>query len=47
MRIILVFCLLFSFALHLNAQPLEEIEYILRFGFIKGGKATLTAEKKN
>jgi len=45
MRITLVFCLLFAFALRLNAEPLEEMEYILRFGFIKGGKATLTAQK--
>ena len=29
----------------LSAQPLEEMEYILRFGFIKGGKATLVAER--
>lgn len=27
------------------AEPLEEMEYILRFGFIRGGKATLVAEK--
>lgn len=46
MRIILVFCLLFVFALHTKAEPLEEMEYILRFGFIKGGKATLIAEKE-
>ena len=46
MRILIVLCLLFTFTLQLNAQPLEEIEYILRFGFIKGGKATLTAEKE-
>ncbi len=32
-------------AFKLNADPLEEMEYILRFGFIKGGKATLIAEK--
>ena len=32
------------FALKISAQPLEEMEYDLRFGFIKGGKATLTAE---
>lgn len=37
--------LLLIIATKLNADPLEEMEYILRFGFIKGGKATLTAEK--
>jgi hypothetical protein len=46
MKIFLAFCLLFAFALHLNAEPLEEMEYILRFGFIKGGKATLIAENE-
>lgn len=46
MRITLIICLLFAFALRMNAEPLEEIEYILRFGFIKGGKATLIAEKE-
>jgi hypothetical protein len=45
MKIKLVFLLLFGFAVQTNAQPLEEMEYILRFGFIKGGKATLIAEK--
>jgi hypothetical protein len=30
----------------LIAQPLEEMEYVLRFGFIKGGKAVLLAEKE-
>ena len=37
---------LFFIALQVQAQPLEEMEYILRFGFIKGGKATLTAQKE-
>jgi len=37
---------LFFIALQVRAQPLEEMEYILRFGFIKGGKATLTAQKE-
>ncbi len=46
MRVKLVFGLLFLFAWHVNAQPLEEMEYILRFGFIKGGKATLVAQKE-
>jgi hypothetical protein len=45
MRIIIVLCLLLSFGLLVNAEPLEEMEYILRFGFIKGGKATLVAQK--
>jgi hypothetical protein len=46
MKSTLIFFLLFVLALNLNAQPLEEMEYILRFGFIKGGKATLIAEKE-
>jgi len=46
MRVTLIFCLLIAFALRMNAEPLEEMEYILRFGFIKGGKATLIAEKE-
>lgn len=46
MRFILLSGLLFVFVWHLNAQPLEEMEYILRFGFIKGGKATLVAQKE-
>lgn len=44
MKITLVLCLLIAFALRINAEPLEEMEYIFRFGFIKGGKATLVAE---
>lgn len=43
MRILIIVSLLI-FALKANAQPLEEMEYILRFGIIKGGKATLTAQ---
>ncbi|MBL7972539.1 MAG: DUF3108 domain-containing protein [Prolixibacteraceae bacterium] len=46
MRLSLICCLLLTFFLRLNAEPLEEMEYILRFGFIKGGKATLVAEKE-
>jgi hypothetical protein len=46
MKRTLVFCLLFAFALSLKADSLEEMEYILRFGFIKGGKATITAQKE-
>lgn len=46
MKFTLIFLLLLGFVIHLNAQPLEEMEYILRFGFIKGGKATLIAEKE-
>jgi hypothetical protein len=46
MRLSLICCLLLAFALRLDAEPLEEMEYILRFGFIKGGKATLVAEKE-
>lgn len=46
MRIIMIFCFLFAFVLQMYAQPIEEMEYILRFGFLKGGKATLVAEKE-
>lgn len=45
MRILLVLAILL-FAFHGSAQPVEEMEYILRFGFIKGGKATLTAQNE-
>ena len=45
MKNTLIFFLLFVFAIRLNAEPLEEMEYVLRFGFIKGGKAILVAEK--
>lgn len=45
MKINLILLLLLTFAFQLKAEPLEEMEYILRFGFIKGGKATLVAEK--
>lgn len=33
-------------ALKISAQPIEEMEYDFRFGFIKGGKATLTAHNE-
>ena len=46
MRISMMICLAVVFALKLSAQPLEEMEYDLRFGFIKGGKATLTAQNE-
>jgi len=46
MKITLIFVLLLGFVVRLNAEPLEEMEYILRFGFIKGGKATLIAENE-
>lgn len=46
MRISMIICLVFIFALKISAQPLEEMEYDLRFGFIKGGKATLTANNE-
>ena len=46
MRVTLFICLLFAFGFRISAQPIEEMEYILRFGFIKGGKAVLTAEKE-
>lgn len=42
----LVILLIFTLTFKLNADPLEEMEYILKFGFIKGGKATLIAEKE-
>ena len=40
----LIICFLIFSVSHINAQPIEEMEYILRFGFIKGGKANLTAQ---
>ena len=46
MRISMIICLFMVFALKISAQPLEEMEYILRFGIIKGGKATLTAQNE-
>ena len=46
MRISMIICLLLVFTLKISAQPLEEMEYVLRFGFIKGGKATLTAQNE-
>ncbi|HCY40895.1 MAG TPA: DUF3108 domain-containing protein [Prolixibacteraceae bacterium] len=46
MRISILFCLLFVFILKINAQPIEEMEYTLRFGFIHGGKATVTAQNE-
>ena len=33
MKIILILWLVFTFAQSIQAQPLEEMEYILRFGF--------------
>jgi len=45
MRITIILCFLLATGLSLAAEPIEEMEYILRFGFIKGGKATLIAEK--
>jgi len=46
MKIFVIFFLLVGFTTSLTAQPLEEMEYVLRFGFIKGGKATLVAENE-
>ena len=46
MRISIIICLLIVFALKISAQPLEEMEYNLRFGFIRGGKAILTAQNE-
>lgn len=43
--LLLTVILLFSCAAG-YAQPIEEMEYVLRFGFIKGGEATLIAEKE-
>jgi len=45
MRITLVLSFLILLASVVKAEPVEEMEYILRFGFIRGGKATLVAEK--
>ena len=44
-KIKLVVCLILFVALKPNAQPIEEMEYVLRFGFIRGGKANLTAQE--
>jgi hypothetical protein len=46
MKFVVILFLFFAFVIRLNAEPLEEMEYILRFGFIKGGKATLVAENE-
>ena len=46
MRIFPIFIFLISFSSQLVAQPIEEMEYILRFGFLKGGRANLVAEKE-
>jgi len=45
MKLNFLLVLLMLWAVKLTADPLEEMEYILRFGFIRGGKATLVAEK--
>jgi len=45
-KVKLIFFLMLVFVVNLHADPLEEMEYTLRFGFIKGGKATLVAEKE-
>lgn len=39
-------CLLLAFGLKISAQPIEEMEYVLRFGFIKGGRANLIAQEE-
>ncbi|HAQ19178.1 MAG TPA: hypothetical protein DCR40_08100 [Prolixibacteraceae bacterium] len=46
MRFKWIIWLFFAFLLSIQAQPLEEMEYTLRFGFIKGGKATLVAQNE-
>ena len=46
MKITMITFLLTAFVMNINAQPIEEMEYTLRFGFIKGGKATLTAHNE-
>ena len=49
MKIKVIICFLLFFSIRIYAQPIEEMEYILRFGFLKGGKANLVAtnEKLN
>jgi hypothetical protein len=47
MKLKIVIGLIIVSTLRLFGAPLEEMEYILRFGFIKGGKATLVAEYEN
>jgi hypothetical protein len=44
MKFYLLITIYFSFVGFVQAQAVEEMEYILRFGFIKGGKAVLVAE---
>jgi hypothetical protein len=46
MKRTIIICLLTVFTLKMSAQPIEEMEYTFRFGFIKGGKATLTAQSE-
>ncbi len=46
MKISLIIGLLVALAFQVTAGPLEEMEYVLRFGFIRGGKATLVAQKE-
>jgi len=46
MRIITFIIFLLLFVSRTFAQPIEEMEYVLRFGFLKGGKANLVAEKE-
>lgn len=44
MKLVLIIFFFAYSILSLNADPIEEMEYTLRFGFIKGGKATLVAQ---
>jgi hypothetical protein len=44
MKLAITIFLLTVAALQLKSAPIEEMEYTLRFGFIKGGKASFVAE---
>jgi hypothetical protein len=46
MRIITFITFLLLFASRTFAQPIEEMEYILRFGFLKGGKANIVVQRE-
>ncbi len=43
MKQLFLFIILFA-SIGVYSQPIEEMEYFIRFGFIRGGKATLTAK---
>jgi hypothetical protein len=46
MKVFAIIIFLLFLALRIYSQPIEEMEYSLRFGFLKGGKANLVAERE-